>query len=107
MTIAFPGDAVPYWNEGAVLMGKLPSEVHIHVKKYLSKELPTDERELARWLEKRWQEKEARMSEFFETRKFSNDTWQTNTCSWLMISVLAWFAVQMGKNTLMNFFSTS
>lgn len=99
LTIVFP-DVVPQ-NEGAVIMGMLPSKVHINVKKYSSKELPTDERELGRWLEKRWEEKEARISEFFETRQFSAaDTWRTNTYSWQMIFVIGWFASQMGKNCL-------
>lgn len=65
------------------MFGKVPNEVHFHVKRYsikkvsiflfnflqflkIPQQLPYNEHELAEWIKKRWLEKEERLKKFYD-----------------------------------------
>lgn len=73
ITVAYPDDIV--CNEKDVILGRLPHQVHFHVKRYPISDLPMDENGLAEWIKRRWNEKEERLREFYSKpmpRKFED-----------------------------------
>jgi len=64
ITVGYPDEIIS--NETDILFGKVPNEVHFHVKRYSIKKLPYNEHELAEWIKKRWLEKEDRLKKFYD-----------------------------------------
>lgn len=75
LTIAYP-DYIPQ-SEIDLIRGKLPDAVHFHIKRISSTEIPTHDSTLRKWLENRWSDKEQILSEFYEKKAFSIETWPT------------------------------
>ncbi|XP_011403843.2 PREDICTED: lysocardiolipin acyltransferase 1-like [Amphimedon queenslandica] len=69
MTVGYP-DVLSATEIEFLSEGRIPSEVHYHVKKYNISELPESEEELEAWLRQRWAEKEERLRLFYKHRKF-------------------------------------
>ncbi|KJE91863.1 lysocardiolipin acyltransferase [Capsaspora owczarzaki ATCC 30864] len=65
MTIAY--DPIVPRSEFAVLHGTMPSQTHVHIKRYPMSELPPtdDEGRVGEWCAKVWAEKEQRLKEFY------------------------------------------
>lgn len=73
LTIAYP-DYIPQ-SEVDLIKGKLPSEVHFHIKRIPSSDMPTHESTLRRWLEERWSSKEEVLKQFYEEKAFGAEIW--------------------------------
>ena len=69
MTVGYPDAFAPTELE-FVNQGRIPCEVHYHVKRYDVSELPESEEDLEAWLRQRWVEKEERLRLFYKHRKF-------------------------------------
>jgi len=70
VTIGYP-DFLPR-AIGALGLGITPKQIHYHITRYPIKDLPSDEKELATWLETRWNEKEKNLRKFYEETKSFN-----------------------------------
>lgn len=73
LTIAYP-DYVPQ-SEVDLVRGKLPKEVHFHVKRIPATDVPKDDVMLRQWLENRWHHKEATLEKFYEGKAFPAKIW--------------------------------
>jgi 1-acyl-sn-glycerol-3-phosphate acyltransferase len=71
-----PADAIPedyYSLNRTFVQGEYPPKVHVHVRRFLVKDIPTeDEAEFAEWLRARWAEKDALLKGFYQRQKFSD-----------------------------------
>jgi len=70
ITLGFP-DRIPQ-NEDSLWTGKLPQQVHFHVKRYAIKDIPREDDQVAAWCVKRWEEKEQLLKKFYEQKCFPN-----------------------------------
>ncbi|KAJ8672678.1 hypothetical protein QAD02_003938 [Eretmocerus hayati] len=91
ITIAYP-DRVPQ-NELDILRGKMPDEVHIHVKRTAQTDLPKDELVLRDWLEDCWTQKNRILKEFYANKKFSNETWPAAVCNRALLWIVICFFI--------------
>lgn len=74
LTIAYP-DYIPQ-SEVDLIRGKFPREVHFHIRRIASADIPThDDSTLRRWLEDRWCDKEAILKGFYERKEFPAQIW--------------------------------
>ncbi|XP_024881027.1 lysocardiolipin acyltransferase 1-like [Temnothorax curvispinosus] len=74
LTIAYP-DYIPQ-SEVDLIRGKFPREVHFHIRRISSADIPAhDDSTLRRWLEDRWSDKEAILKGFYERKAFSSQIW--------------------------------
>lgn len=74
LTIAYP-DYIPQ-SEIDLIRGKFPREVHFHIRRISSADIPAhDDSTLRRWLEDRWSEKEVILKGFYERKAFSTQIW--------------------------------
>ncbi|XP_032691038.1 lysocardiolipin acyltransferase 1-like isoform X1 [Odontomachus brunneus] len=73
LTIAYP-DYIPQ-TEIDLIRGKLPDEVHFHIKRIPTAEIPTHESTLRKWLENKWSDKERILKQFYEQKTFSAEIW--------------------------------
>lgn len=73
LTIAYP-DYIPQ-SETDLIRGKFPDEVHFHIKRISFADMPTQDLNLRKWLEKRWSEKEAILKQFYERKEFATEIW--------------------------------
>ena len=48
------------------MKGNFPSEIHIHVKRFDMKSLPTEGEKIDEWCKDRWREKEFLLKDFYE-----------------------------------------
>lgn len=67
-----PKTEVDAWN------GIYPKEVHFHIKSYEDRDIPEDEDGMKKWLKERWQEKEARMKDFYTHLEFKDPPVETD-----------------------------
>ncbi|XP_076635235.1 lysocardiolipin acyltransferase 1 isoform X2 [Colletes latitarsis] len=124
LTIAYP-DYIPQ-SELDFIKGKLPNEVHFHIKRIPSSDMPTHDLTLRQWLEERWFDKEEVLKQFYDKKTFSAKTWpltrqfplQVALCFWsiltgatvflLIISPLfqLWALVLSSFFVALSFFST-
>lgn len=72
--MGFPDDVV-YEKESDLVKGKFPSKIHINVERIASKDVPIGDQQLREWLEKRWQKKEDKLSEFHKLKSFTGNPW--------------------------------
>lgn len=70
LTIAYP-DYIPQ-SEIDLIRGKLPGEVHFHIKRIPTAKIPTHESTLRKWLENKWSDKEVILKQFYEKKSFSS-----------------------------------
>lgn len=63
VTVGYSSDRC--YRELDYVLGTLPEEVHFHVQRHPSKSLPTDDKELEEWCKTQWEEKEERLTEFY------------------------------------------
>lgn len=74
LTIAYP-DYIPQ-SEIDLIKGKFPREVHFHIKRISSADIPAyDDSTLRKWLEDKWSDKETILQEFYERKAFSTQIW--------------------------------
>uniref|UniRef100_A0A7M4EMD5 Lysocardiolipin acyltransferase 1 n=1 Tax=Crocodylus porosus TaxID=8502 RepID=A0A7M4EMD5_CROPO len=64
ITVAYPQN-IPQ-TEKHILNGNFPKEIHFHVRRYPVHAVPTSREELQVWCQKRWEEKEERLRQFYE-----------------------------------------
>ncbi|XP_026551418.1 lysocardiolipin acyltransferase 1 [Pseudonaja textilis] len=68
ITVAYPQN-IPQ-TEKHLLCGNFPKEIHFHVCRYSVESLPTSREDLQLWCQKRWEEKEKRLRQFYEGKKY-------------------------------------
>lgn len=74
LTIAYP-DYIPQ-SEIDLIMGRFPREVHFHIRRISSADIPAhDDSTLRRWLEDRWSDKEMILKRFYERKAFPTQIW--------------------------------
>ncbi|XP_066592498.1 lysocardiolipin acyltransferase 1-like isoform X2 [Prorops nasuta] len=73
LTIAYP-DSVPQ-TEIDLITGKFPKEVHFHIERIPSVNIPTQDVTLRNWLENRWLCKENTLEQFYKKKAFSDQAW--------------------------------
>ncbi|XP_019382577.1 PREDICTED: lysocardiolipin acyltransferase 1 [Gavialis gangeticus] len=72
ITVAYPQN-IPQ-TEKHILNGNFPREIHFHVRRYPVHTVPTSREELQVWCQKRWEEKEERLRQFYEGEKYFDAT---------------------------------
>ncbi|XP_059573248.1 lysocardiolipin acyltransferase 1 isoform X2 [Alligator mississippiensis] len=72
ITVAYPQN-IPQ-TEKHILNGNFPKEIHFHVRRYPVHTVPTSREELQVWCQKRWEEKEERLRQFYEGEKYFDAT---------------------------------
>ncbi|XP_014220970.1 lysocardiolipin acyltransferase 1-like [Trichogramma pretiosum] len=89
LTIAYP-DHVPQC-ELDLLRGKMPDEVHFHVRRIAKQDVPKDEESLRRWLEDRWRIKERQLELFHKNKSFVGSyVWPKSPRLPLILTFLFW-----------------
>lgn len=73
LTIAYP-DYIPQ-SEIDLIRGRLPDEVHFHIRRISSADIPTQDSTLRKWLENRWSDKESILEQFYERKTFAAEIW--------------------------------
>ncbi|XP_072760813.1 lysocardiolipin acyltransferase 1 isoform X3 [Anoplolepis gracilipes] len=73
LTIAYP-DYIPQ-SEIDLIRGKFPDEVHFHIRRISSADIPMQDLTLRKWLENRWSDKEGILKRFYEQKGFSSEIW--------------------------------
>lgn len=102
LTIGYP-DFVPQ-SEIDLVKGKFPNEVHFHVERIKSSEIPKDEVDLRHWLEDRWKNKEEILKKFAIEKKFGSDTWPMPNSFYLKFALIFWTLLTL-INVIMLVFS--
>ncbi|KAL1122108.1 hypothetical protein AAG570_003514 [Ranatra chinensis] len=69
LSVGYPG-TLPE-TEVDVAKGIFPEQVHFHIKRYPTEEVPVNEGDLKEWLCLLWKEKEDRLIEFYKTGNFT------------------------------------
>ena len=69
VTVGYPDIFAPTEKE-LVLEGRVPREIHYHVKSYSASSLPVTDDGLDKWIRQRWLEKEERLRVFYANRRF-------------------------------------
>ncbi|KAM6459945.1 lysocardiolipin acyltransferase 1 [Liasis olivaceus] len=72
ITVAYPQN-IPQ-TEKHLLYGNFPKEIHFHVCRYPVESLPASREDLQLWCQKRWEEKEKRLRQFYEGKKYFDVT---------------------------------
>lgn len=90
LTIAYP-DNIPQ-SEVDLVKGKLPKEVHFHIKRIESSDIPKDEEELRLWLENKWKNKENVLKKFSIEKTFGSDVkcWPMPNKLCLIFALVFW-----------------
>ena len=71
VTIGYPVNLC--YGEIDVLKGKFPKEVHVHIKRYHMKQIPSDSEKVNEWCQDKFKEKEKRLEKFYENKHFENE----------------------------------
>lgn len=90
LTIAYP-DNIPQ-SEVDLVKGKLPKEVHFHIERIESSDIPKDEDELRLWLEDKWKNKEDVLKKFSNEKTFGTDVecWPMPNKLCLIFALIFW-----------------
>lgn len=88
LTIAYP-DYIPQ-SELDLMKGKLPNEVHFHIERIPSWNMPTDDLTLRQWLQERWFNKEQILKQFYKKKSFSAKIWPLTKLHPLHIAFSFW-----------------
>ncbi|XP_076665329.1 lysocardiolipin acyltransferase 1 [Andrena cerasifolii] len=88
LTIAYP-DYIPQ-SELDLIKGKLPSEVHFHIKRIPSADMPMHDATLRRWLEERWCNKEEFLKQFYQKKAFPAEIWPLTRLFPLQVALGFW-----------------
>jgi lysocardiolipin and lysophospholipid acyltransferase len=68
ITVGYPIN-IPQ-NELDISKGDFPKEVHFHVKRHKSLDIPNHKGSIETWCQKVWKEKEEKLKKFYEEKKF-------------------------------------
>ncbi|KAL5008608.1 hypothetical protein ScPMuIL_014189 [Solemya velum] len=68
ITIAYPKSCAQ--NEGDILIGKFPEEIHFDVKQYMPSELPCESQDLRDWCCARWSDKDKWLQDYYQKQHF-------------------------------------
>ncbi|XP_059143317.1 lysocardiolipin acyltransferase 1-like [Physella acuta] len=68
VTVAYPKNIIQ--SELQTLKGEFPEEIHFYVKDYPIETIPDTDEELSTWLINLWKEKEVRLRNFYQVKKF-------------------------------------
>lgn len=88
LTIAYP-DYIPQ-SEIDLIRGKFPDEVHFHINRISSADIPKRDSNLRKWLENRWSDKEKILNRFYEQKTFSAEIWPMAKMLPLRIAFVFW-----------------
>ncbi|XP_058801968.1 lysocardiolipin acyltransferase 1-like isoform X2 [Phymastichus coffea] len=88
LTIGYP-DLVPQ-SELDLLNGKMPDQVHFHIRRIVHTEVPKDEEGLRNWLEERWRQKEQVLEQFYKDKSFPGEAWTRSSRMPLRIAFVFW-----------------
>ena len=69
VTVGYP-DVLAKTEVEYVMKGRIPREIHYHIKEYDIKDLPDGDEEVEKWLRQVWKEKEARLKLFYSHSQF-------------------------------------
>ena len=69
VTVGYPDIFAPTEKE-LVMEGRIPREIHYHIRSFDASSLPDTDDELDEWVGERWREKEERLRLFYAHRKF-------------------------------------
>lgn len=94
LTIAYP-DYIPQ-SEIDLIRGKFPDEVHFHINRISSADIPKRDSNLRKWLENRWSDKEKILNRFYEQKTFSAEIWPMAKLLPLRIAFIFW-SILTGK----------
>ncbi|KAF2273862.1 acyltransferase-domain-containing protein [Westerdykella ornata] len=78
-TVAYEGIPVGEYGQdiftikSSYLEGRPPKSIHIHWRRFATKDIPTDEKAFSDWLLKRWREKDDLMEYFHQHNRFPAD----------------------------------
>lgn len=70
--------------------GKIPDEVHLHVRRIPHTDIPKDEEGLRHWLEECWKQKERTLEQFYKTGSFPGEAWPQSRRLPLRIAFVFW-----------------
>ncbi|KAG8254542.1 lysocardiolipin acyltransferase 1-like [Homalodisca vitripennis] len=91
-SVGYPG-SLPQ-SEMDVLRGIFPEEVHFHIKRYPTSEMPTSDAGLKEWVNDLWQQKEQTLADFYCHRRFTthptNGHAQSAINNSLLLALLFW-----------------
>ncbi|XP_017878184.1 lysocardiolipin acyltransferase 1-like isoform X2 [Ceratina calcarata] len=79
-----------YLTEVDLIKGNLPSEIHFHIKRIPSADVPTQDLTLRRWLEDKWFDKEQILNEFYQEKRFSAEAWPLTRLRPLYVAFVFW-----------------
>lgn len=69
MTVGYPQN-IPQ-READLILGNCPKEVHFNIKRHPIQSVPVTEEGLQEWCNKRWEEKEDKLKQFYTHKKFT------------------------------------
>ncbi len=69
ITVGYPDIFAPTEKE-LVMEGRIPREIHYHIRSFDASSLPNTDDELDEWVVERWREKEERLRLFYAHRQF-------------------------------------
>jgi lysocardiolipin and lysophospholipid acyltransferase len=75
VTVAYPHNFPQ--SEPELVGGNFPREVHFHVRRHDAADLPSNETGLEGWCKDRWTEKEEKLRQFYQEKKFTDNSAQT------------------------------
>ena len=94
-----------------LLRGRVPDEIHFHIKRYSVDELPQDSQVLEEWCCKRWKDKEERLKRFYtedkhfepvpELADVNHDKVEIGVRDLYMKGVVFWVMFSVGVSILM------
>ena len=76
-----PGD-IPedvYTLRGIFFLNQYPKEIHVHLRRFLISDIPTEDKAYAAWLRARWAEKDDLLAEFYRTGAFPGEELRTSS----------------------------
>lgn len=106
VTLLYP-DKVPQ-TEKEVLSGNIPEEVKFHIKRYATKDLPTNQDDLKIFLERLWENKEEKLREYNATKAFypGSKVIKRDHPMELMISLIFWTVLPFIAYFLISYFES-
>ena len=69
VTVGYP-DVLAKTEVDLVVKGRIPREIHYHMKEYKINDLPDSDEEMEKWLRQVWREKEERLKLFYSHSQF-------------------------------------
>ncbi|KAI9285312.1 acyltransferase-domain-containing protein [Umbelopsis sp. AD052] len=68
-----------YTLRGIFFLKRYPKEIHVHLRRFLISDIPTEEEAYATWLRDRWAEKDELLEEFYRVGAFPGEELKTSS----------------------------